>query len=217
MTSSPPVRVDPLGDRAVLLTFGHALDPVVHARVAALARQLRQQPPDGVVDIVPAYTTLAAWFDPARWRHDALAAEILSREASAGAAISGAGREWTIPVCYDGPDLDWVAAQTGYSREEVVRRHTARQYTVFLLGFVPGFAYLGELDPALVLPRRSEPRRRVPPGSVAIAGAQTAVYPLETPGGWHLIGSTSLPLFDPAREPPALLAVGDTVRFTAAS
>lgn len=216
MTASPSVRVDPLGDRAVLLTFGHQLDPVVHARVAALARQLRRQPPDGVTDIVPAYTTLAAWFDPARWRHEALAAEILSRETSAGTPRSAAGRAWILPVRYDGPDLDWVAAQTGRSREEVVRLHTARQYTVFLLGFVPGFAYLGELDPALVLPRRSEPRRRVPPGSVAIAGAQTAVYPLETPGGWHLIGSTSVSLFDSTRDPPALLAVGDTVRFTAA-
>ena len=215
MTSTPPVRVDPLGDQAVLLTFGDHVDPAVNARVAALARQLRRNPPDGVIDIVPAYTTLAAWFDPARRRHDELAAEMLEREAASHQAEPDAGRAWVIPVCYDGPDLDWVAAQTGLTPEDVVRRHTARRYTVFLLGFVPGFAYLGELDPALVLPRRSEPRRRVPAGSVAIAGAQTAVYPLETPGGWHLIGRTSTRLFDPQREPPALLAAGDTVRFTA--
>jgi len=215
VTSTPPVRVDPLGDQAVLLTFGDHVDPAVNARVAALARQLRRNPPDGVIDIVPAYTTLAAWFDPARRRHDELAAEMLEREAASHQAEPDAGRAWVIPVCYDGPDLDWVAAQTGLTPEDVVRRHTARRYTVFLLGFVPGFAYLGELDPALVLPRRSEPRRRVPAGSVAIAGAQTAVYPLETPGGWHLIGRTSTRLFDPQREPPALLAAGDTVRFTA--
>ncbi|HEX9167224.1 MAG TPA: 5-oxoprolinase subunit PxpB, partial [Gemmatimonadales bacterium] len=123
------------------------------------------------------------------------------------------GREWVIPVRYDGPDLEWVAARTGLNPDEVVRRHSARLYTVYLLGFVPGFAYLGELDPTLVLPRRSTPRQRVPAGSVAIAGAQTAVYPLATPGGWHLIGQTTLRLFDPEREPPALLAAGDTVRF----
>lgn len=210
---APPLRVDPLGDRAVLLTFGEAIDPAVHARVAALARRLRLDPPDGVEDIVPSYTTLAAWFDPARRRHDELAAELLEREAAVGGSVPPPVREWVIPVRYDGPDLDWVAAQTGLGRDEVVRRHAARRYTVYLLGFVPGFAYLGELDPGLVLPRRSTPRQRVAAGSVAIAGAQTGVYPLATPGGWHLIGHTALRLFDPGRDPPALLAVGDTVRF----
>ena len=209
----PPPRVDPLGDRAVLLTFGEAIDPAVHARIAALARRLRLDPPAGVEDIVPSYTTLAAWFDPAHRRHDELAAELLEREAAGGLAAPEPVREWVIPVRYDGPDLEWVAAQTGLGRDEVVRRHAGRTYTVYLLGFVPGFGYLGELDPTLVLPRRSTPRQRVPAGSVAIAGAQTAIYPLATPGGWHLIGSTALRLFDPGRDPPALLAAGDQVRF----
>lgn len=212
---APPLRVDPLGDRAVLLTFGEGIDPAVHARVAALARQLRRSPPAGVEDIVPAYTTLAAWFDPARRRHEELAEELLEREAATGGAAAALGREWVIPVRYDGPDLEWVAARTGLGRDEVVRRHAEPCYTVYLLGFVPGFAYLGDLDPALVLPRRSTPRQRVAAGSVAIAGAQTAVYPLATPGGWHLIGHTALRLFDPGRNPPALLAAGDTVRFEA--
>jgi KipI family sensor histidine kinase inhibitor len=210
---APPLRVDPLGDRAVLLTFGEAIDPAVHARVAALARRLRLDPPDGVEDIVPSYTTLAAWFDPARRQHDELTAELLDRETAVGGSVPAPVREWVIPVRYDGPDLEWVAAQTGLEPDEVVRRHAARRYTVYLLGFVPGFAYLGELDPGLVLPRRSTPRQRVAAGSVAIAGAQTGVYPLATPGGWHLIGHTALRLFDPGRDPPALLAAGDTVRF----
>ncbi|HLB54334.1 MAG TPA: 5-oxoprolinase subunit PxpB, partial [Gemmatimonadales bacterium] len=120
-----------------------------------------------------------------------------------------------IPVRYDGPDLEEVSARTSLTREEVIRRHTAPEYLVYLLGFAPGFGYLGDLDPALILPRRSAPRTRVPAGSVAIAGAQTAVYPLETPGGWHLIGRTTLSLFDPRRDPPALLAPGDRVRFEA--
>lgn len=210
---APPLRVDPLGDRAVLLTFSDRIDPAVHARVASLARRLRLDPPAGVEDIVPSYTALAAWFDPARRQHEELAAELLAREATGGGTAPAPVREWVIPVRYDGPDLEWVAARTGLGRDEVVRRHAARPYTVYLLGFVPGFGYLGELDPGLVLPRRSSPRQRVAAGSVAIAGAQTAVYPLATPGGWHLIGHTALRLFDPGRDPPALLAAGDTVRF----
>jgi len=110
-------------------------------------------------------------------------------------------------------DLDAVAAATGLAVTDVINRHSARAYTVDLLGFVPGFAYLSELDRSLHLPRRAEPRPRVPAGSVAIAAAQTAVYPLDTPGGWHIIGRTETMLFDPAREPPALLRAGDTVRF----
>jgi KipI family sensor histidine kinase inhibitor len=122
-------------------------------------------------------------------------------------------RTHRIPVRYDGLDLDFIATSTGLSVDEVVARHSGRSYTVDLLGFVPGFGYLGELDPALHLPRRDQPRPRVTAGSVAIAAAQTAVYPLDTPGGWHIIGSTSTVMFDPARNPPALLAPGDTVQF----
>jgi KipI family sensor histidine kinase inhibitor len=126
----------------------------------------------------------------------------------------GAGpRLHTIPVRYDGPDLQHVAEQTGLSPSEVIRRHAEPEYLVYLLGFAPGFGYLGDLHPSLVLPRRSSPRTRVPAGSVAIAGAQTAVYPLATPGGWQLLGSTSLKMFDPARDPAALLKAGDRVRF----
>jgi KipI family sensor histidine kinase inhibitor len=110
-------------------------------------------------------------------------------------------------------DLDAVAASAGLSVSEVIERHTGRAYGVDLLGFVPGWAYLSELDPSLQIPRRAQPRPRVPAGSVAIAAAQTGVYPLDTPGGWHIIGRTETVLFDPAREPPALLRPGDTVRF----
>jgi KipI family sensor histidine kinase inhibitor len=126
-----------------------------------------------------------------------------------------AGREHVIPVQYDGPDLEDVARRTGLAVADVIARHSAPTYTVYFLGFVPGWAYLGELDPALVVPRRTEPRARVPAGSVAIAGAQTGVYPYAIPGGWHLIGRTSVGLFDPMRDPPAVFAAGDRVRFVA--
>jgi KipI family sensor histidine kinase inhibitor len=164
--------------------------------------------------VVPAYTTIAVWFDPLERDSAGLVAELLHLAGDtpeAGGEVGG--REWRIPVRYDGPDLGAVAEKLGLRVDEVVRRHSERSYRVFLLGFVPGFAFLGRLDPALVLPRRTPPRSRVPAGSVAIAGVQTAVYPIETPGGWHLLGSTSLSLFDPEREPPALLDVGDTVWF----
>ena len=213
MTVSPP-RCLPLGDSAMLVVFGDRLDQAVHARVVRAAESLRSLSVPGVSEIVPAYTTLALWYDPLVRSFQDLAAEL---DQHLGALAEGpapaAGREWTIPVRYDGPDLADVAERTGFSTDEVVARHAGRAYQVYLLGFVPGFAYLGELDPALVLPRRASPRQRVPAGSVAIAGAQTAVYPLDTPGGWHLIGRTDLALFDPSRQPAALLCVGDTVRF----
>jgi KipI family sensor histidine kinase inhibitor len=198
----------------MMVVFGDQIDQAVHARVVRATESLRSLSVHGVSEIVPAYTTLALWYDPlVRSFHD-LAGEL---DRHLGALAEGpapaAGREWTIPVRYHGPDLADVAERTGLSADEVVARHAGRAYQVYLLGFVPGFAYLGELDPALVLPRRASPRQRVPAGSVAIAGAQTAVYPLDTPGGWHLIGQTDLTLFDPSREPAALLRVGDTVRF----
>jgi inhibitor of KinA len=198
----------------MMVVFGDRIDQTVHARVVRATESLRSLSVQGVSEIVPAYTTLALWYDPlVRSFHD-LAGEVVGR---LGARTEGpapaTGREWTIPVRYNGPDLADVAERVGLSTDEVVARHSGRVYRVYLLGFVPGFAYLGELDPALVLPRRASPRQRVPAGSVAIAGAQTAVYPLDTPGGWHLIGRTDLALFDPSREPAALLCVGDTVRF----
>lgn len=211
---TPPVpRATPLGDRAILLVFGDRIDAATHRRVTAATAAIRRAAPAGLEEVVPAYATLAAWFDPAVRRYRDLAGELQHLAGSAAATTAAAGRAWRIPVRYDGPDLAWVAERTGLSPADVVARHSAGEYTVFLLGFVPGFAYLGALDPSLALPRRPSPRRRVPAGSVAIAGAQTAVYPLETPGGWHLIGRTDLVLFDPERDPAALLAPGDTVRF----
>lgn len=211
---SAAIRAVPLGDQALLLVFGDRIAPETHARVLAAARAVQEDAPDGVRELVPAYTTLGVWFDPAARDHQDLAEELLELVSGLPAASDPApGRTWTIPVRYDGPDLAEVAGRTGLTVEEVIRRHSGAEYTVRLLGFVPGFAFLSGLDPALALPRRSPPRQWVPAGSVAIAGEQTAVYPLDTPGGWHLIGRTDLVLFDPARDPPALLAVGDLVRF----
>ena len=211
----------PLGEGAWTVALGDRVDRALHREVIGLAQQIAAADLPGVLEIVPAYAAVTVFFDPgsavADGLRDSLAALVgRSRDSDAilptGEQPSRA-RLVTIPVRYDGPDLDAVSRDTGLSRDEVIGRHSAPEYRVYLLGFAPGFAYLGDLDPALFLPRRGTPRTRVPAGSVAMAGAQTAVYPLATPGGWHLIGSTSVLMFDPAREPAALLEPGDRVRF----
>jgi KipI family sensor histidine kinase inhibitor len=202
--------IEPLGDRALTIRLGDSMDRALAALARQLASRLRTTP--GVLEAVPGYATVTAFYDPAATSYELLAAALTSMTAMTP-ADQAMGAEHVIPVRYDGPDLDEVARRTGLTTSQVVERHAAGAYTVYLIGFVPGFAYLGDLDPALDLPRRGEPRTRVPAGSVAIAGRQTAVYPLDTPGGWHLIGQTDISMFDPMADPPAKLAAGDRVRF----
>ncbi len=208
-----------LGDSAVTITFGTERSPELLARIHATTRSLEAARIPHVEDIVPAYLALTVFYDGLHASYDEMA-ETLLAACEASRDSRGVGREshvHVIPVHYDGIDLDAVAAATGLSISDVIARHSARHYTVDLLGFVPGWAYLSELDPSLQIPRRAQPRARVPAGSVAIAASQTGVYPLDTPGGWHIIGRTETAMFDPARDPPALLRAGDTVRFERAS
>lgn len=215
MADSPAgATITPLGDAALLVTLGDDVSRATVARVHAAVEAIRDAELEGVEEIVPAYASLAVYFDGATVSYATLEHAIAPLLTSVGASrVPELSRTIEIPTIYDGDDLADVAAAAGLSVAQVVERHASHAYTVYALGFAPGFAYLGELDPSLVLPRRASPRARVPAGSVAIAGAQTAVYPLATPGGWHLIGRTSLAMFDARRDPPALLAVGDTVRF----
>lgn len=211
------VRIVALGDSAYLVSLGTGVDLELSARIARLANELRGRDVAGRIGVVPAYAALAVHFDPAIADAGALA-DLLGRLAAAEvqqpAPDDGKGSKChVIPVRYDGPDLDVVAQRLGLPSAEVIRRHAERTYQVLFLGFVPGFGYLGPLDPTLALPRRPEPRQRIPPGSVAIAGEQTAIYPIETPGGWHLIGRTDTVLFDPSQSVPNLLTAGDRVRF----
>jgi len=207
--------IDPLGESALLVTLGDRVDRGIVARVHGAVMALRAARLPGVEEIVPAYASLAVYFDRSRTTRAALenaVAEIVGEMAYASPLLAP-GRSLEIPTRYDGADLDDIARVTGLDVAEVIARHSERTYVVYALGFAPGFAYLGDLDPALVVPRRATPRTRVPAGSVAIAGAQTAVYPFATPGGWHLVGTTMLVMFDARRSPAALLAVGDEVRF----
>ncbi len=213
-------RIEPLGESALLVTLADTASPEASARLAWLAERLRDLRNPAITDVVPAYGALAVFLDSTADASMADAAPLEARVRQLAMSIptapresESAGRVHTIPVVYDGPDLDEVAKLAGLTCDEVVRHHAGRLYQAYFLGFVPGFAYLGPLDDALVLPRRIEPRRRVPAGSVAIAGAQTGIYPLETPGGWHILGRTDVVLFDPAGEPPSLIAAGDLVRF----
>lgn len=204
----------PLGDSAIIVTLGESVDRELNRRVHACVRRLARSAWPEVLDIVPAYASFAVHYDPIRVG----SAEITDRvlEALHDEPRGDAGTDGslvTIPVRYDGPDLEAVADAIGRSVEEVIELHSAVTYHVYMIGFAPGFAYLGDLDPALHLPRHATPRTRVPRGSVGIAGAQTAVYPVETPGGWHLIGTTDLALFDTRQHPPALLRCGDRVKF----
>ena len=200
-------RVLPAGDGAVLLEFDAA------EQVEAAHRSLLAQPPPGVLELVPAARTLLVRYDPAVFSADRLAVPLAADEDTATGARSPLV---TVPVVYDGPDLEELSARTGLSVAELVHRHTAPEYRTAFCGFSPGFGYLTGLDPALRLPRRATPRTRVPAGSVAIADEFTGVYPSAGPGGWHLLGRTDAVLWDLERDPPALLAPGTRVRFAPA-
>lgn len=205
----------PLGERAWTVVLGNTVDRMLHQRVTALAARIAAARIPGLVEIVPAYAAVTVFFegDAEEIRRRLVALYHPERSGHPERSEGAESALHTIPVRYDGPDLAYVASETGLTPDQIIQRHAGREYMVYLLGFVPGFGYLGDLDPSLVLPRRATPRTRVPAGSVAIAAAQTAVYPLTTPGGWHLIGTTTTMMFDPAREPAALLRAGDRVRF----
>jgi len=204
------VRLRPAGERGLLVEVEDL--EMVHRLHAAL----RELDPPGVVELVPAYRTVLIVADPGQAEAlDELADRLPGLELPPAEAVAGETVE--IPVRYDGEDLPEVAGLTGLAPDEVVRRHTAPEYTVAFLGFSPGFPYLVGLDPALEVPRRDTPRTSIPAGSVGLAGNQTGIYPTATPGGWQLIGRTEVTLFDPARDPPALLAPGTRLRFTVAA
>jgi KipI family sensor histidine kinase inhibitor len=202
-------RVLRCGAEAVLVEAGD-LDEVV-----GLHASLRARRPPGVLELVPGARTLLVTFDPARTTAAALAADLRAREPAP--PERDGGRLVEIPTVYRGADLDAVAEHTGLTAREVVDRHAAGEYTVAFCGFSPGFAYLTGGDPALRVPRRADPRTKVPAGSVAIADAFTGVYPRELPGGWQLLGHTDVSLWDLDRDPPALLAPGTRVRFVEVS
>ena len=208
--------MQPLGDAAVLVQVGTVIAEETFRRVSALAACLEKEPVPGMVEFVPAFTTVTVYYDPLKTSYAQITAE-LERMLESLQAVEGAEAEVVeIPVCYGGaygPDLEAVAQWNGLTADEVIALHSGGEYLVYMIGFAPGFPYLGGMSERIAMPRRSSPRAQIPAGSVGIAGQQTGVYPMETPGGWQLIGRTPLALFRPEEEPPSLLKAGQRVRF----
>jgi len=209
------VRFLPAGDSAVIVEFGDRIDRLLSERVLRLSALVRAAKLPGVIETVPTFRSLMVHYDPLATDSAGLTAA-LENLLDSGRSEAKPVTLWRIPACYaasHAPDLAEVAQRTGLGMEEIVGLHSNTRFHIYMLGFVPGFPYMGDLPEAMVLPRRADPRVRVPPGSIAIATNMTAIYPLESPGGWHLIGATPIRLFDPRRSRPALLSAGDAVRF----
>jgi inhibitor of KinA len=214
-----------LGDRAAVLDMGNSISETFNSKILAMQDQLRQHPFTGLKDLVAAYSSLTVLYDPfiihkthnlRSTAFEFVKARLEEAWPLAEPMNNAPARVVSVPVCYDpkfGYDLEEVAQAKNISTEEVVLIHSSDVYRVYMLGFLPGFAYMGKLDERLAMPRKTVPREQVWPGSVGIAGRQTGIYPLPSPGGWQIIGRTPLKLFNPVHEPPVLLKAGDEVRF----
>ena len=218
------VRLLDVGDGAVTIEFGDRITPELVAHVGALERaleaaQARGELP-GVIETMPTFRSLTVLYDPLQTGRSELDPVLLALLQRVGQGQPAQARRWRLPVCYGGEfgaDLADVASAAGLAADAVVQMHADTDFTVYMIGFMPGFPFMGDLPPALSVPRRREPRLRVPAGSVAVTGSLSAIYPWESPGGWQLIGRCPVPLFDAAAASPSLLAPGDKVRFEAVS
>jgi inhibitor of KinA len=221
MAAAPGIeRIVPAGDSALLIELAQRIDRGINAYAITLAEHLERRCGGGIRDAVVGYATLTVYFDPLTVDVEWLETEIREAAREIGEIDDREGAAIDVPVCYGGdfgPDLDDVAAFGRCTAAEVIARHSAAVYRVYMVGFVPGFAYMASVDPRIAAPRRPAPRASVPPGSVAIAGEQTGIYPSVTPGGWNIIGRTPVKPYDPSRAKPFLFRAGDSVRFHAVS
>jgi KipI family sensor histidine kinase inhibitor len=215
--SSASARYLPFGDTALLIKFGDVISLEVNRKVIALNEAVVKAKVHGVEEIVPTYRSLLVRYDPLRISFNQLVFRVKDIEKTLkNISTEKVGRKFAIPVVYGGeygPDLGYIAQYHGLTEEQVISLHTGREYRVYMLGFVAGFPYLGEVADEIATPRLEMPRLKVPAGSVGLAERQTGIYPCEAPGGWQIIGRTPIILFDSLQKPPALLAPGDTVRF----
>lgn len=209
-------RYLPAGDSALVVEFGNEIDQAINQAIRGLVLTLQQRNIPGIREYVPTYRSLMILYDPAIIWFDDLVEQVKKVESQLETVSLPEPKILEVPVAYGGefgPDLDFVAEHTHLSFEEVIALHTGRDYLVYMLGFTPGFCYLGGMSEQLETPRLATPRTKIPAGSVGIAGKQTGVYPIDSPGGWQLIGRTPLCLFDPQRDPAVLITAGDYVRF----
>lgn len=206
----------PAGDSALVVEVGDEITPEINQTIRGLVLALEQQRIPGVREYVPTYRSLMILYDPAILLFHELVTQVQQIESQLESAALLEARVVEVPVVYGGefgPDIGFVAKHHGLSESEVIELHSGRDYLVYMLGFTPGFCYLGGMSEQLETPRLAGPRTKIPAGSVGIAGKQTGMYPIDSPGGWQLIGRTPLRLFDPKREPPVLINAGDYVRF----
>jgi inhibitor of KinA len=225
MPGSPRHSIFPISDSALTIDFGNVIDESINQQVLNLFRQLQQNPVAGMIEAVPAYSSLTIYYDLFQLRrsipsgttvYDWMSAQLQEKLEPPSTINNEETRLITIPVCYEAefaPDIEALATQKNIAVEEVIRTHSSGEYRVYMLGFLPGFCYLGEVDERIVVSRKPQPQTVVA-GSVGIAGRQTGIYPMASPGGWQIIGRTPLKLFDAQKEQPALLMAGDRIRFT---
>lgn len=204
------------GDSSILIEFGKEISPEINRKIKATVQLMKEQHIEGVVDVIPAFCSLLINYDPRVISYD----EIRKRMQNLVKVDAKSGEEkkkiYEIPVCYGGeygPDIENIAANAGLSVEEVIKIHSSRDYLIYMLGFLPGFCYLGGLDERIYTPRLANPRIKINAGSVGIGGSQTGIYPLDSPGGWQLMGMTPVKTYDPDREVPILVEAGDYIRF----
>lgn len=211
-------KIRTVGDSALLVELTQEISPKVNRQIKAILSLIEERPIEGVSDIVPGFSSLLIHYDARKLSYQSMFEALQSRLSAENTVADDQRRIIEIPVCYGGlygPDLDFVAAQAGMTAEEVIKCHTDRDYLIYMLGFLPGFPYLGGLDERLHTPRLANPRLSIEAGSVGIGGSQTGIYPLKSPGGWQLIGRTPVKTYDPERKQPILFEAGDYIRFKA--
>lgn len=210
------VSIRTAGDSSLLVHFGNEIAPETNRRIAATVQMIRMQHIEGITDMIPTYCSLLINYDPRVILYDELKTRISGLVKIDYATGAARKRVFEIPVCYGGefgPDLHTIAEHAGLTEEEVIAIHSSKDYLIYMLGFLPGFTYLGGLDERIHTPRLANPRLKIPAGSVGIGGSQTGIYPMASPGGWQLMGKTPVKTYDPSREVPILVEAGDYIRF----